>query len=203
MRGLILDLRWCPGGKMIEAVNIAEMFVGNARALTVVATVKNRDGRINEYSTSHERKFDVPLVVLLNGETSGGAELIAAALQDHGRARVVGQRTRGKGSVQSPLPVPAANLYFKLTTGTFQRPSGKNMHRFPDSKPTDDWGVRPDRGLESRVSPDLAKRLKEWWLLQTLRPGSSTEILPLDDPTSDPQRQDALAALEKVLRTEG
>jgi carboxyl-terminal processing protease len=103
----------------------------------------------------------------------------------------------GKGSVQTPRPVPGGAFFMKLTTGTFLRPSGKNMHRFADSKPADDWGVRPDAGLESRVSPTLGKQLKEWWLLQTLRPGPATEILPLDDPCHDPQRQDAVQALKK------
>ncbi len=87
----------------------------------------------------------------------------------------------------------------KLTTGTFLRPNGKNLHRFPDSKETEDWGVRPDPGLEMRLSADLSRQLKQWWLWQTLRPGPSTEALPLDDPENDPQRQTALAALLQQL----
>jgi carboxyl-terminal processing protease len=134
------------------------------------------------------------MVVLINGETSGGAELIAAALQDHKRAVIAGQRSLGKGSVQKylevPLPVP-----FKLTTGTFVRPSGKNLHRFPDSKPTDDWGVLPDEQAECRLSPELSRQLRDWWVWQTLRPGNDNEVLPLDTPEADPQQQTALQLL--------
>src|SRR5947208_12826424 len=86
---------------------------------------------------------DLPMVVLVNGETSGGGELIAAALQDHDRAVVAGQRTVGKGSYQISL-ARDYGFPFKLTKGTFVRPSGKNFQRYPDSQPDDYWGVRPD-----------------------------------------------------------
>jgi hypothetical protein len=74
------------------------------------------------------------------------------------------------------------------------------MNRFPDSKPGDDWGVRPNDGLEFRVSPAMNQQVREWWLAQTLRPGSSREALPLDNPANDPQRQLALQALRERLR---
>jgi carboxyl-terminal processing protease len=197
MRGLILDLRWCPGGYLQEAVNLASLFVGEGK----VATVRHRDGREDSYpSTAENKLLDFPMVALVNGETSGGGELIAAALQDHKRAVVAGQRTLGKGSVQSilPLGVPGAGL--KLTTATFVRPSGKNLHRYPDSKPGDDWGVRPDPKMDCRVSPGLGRQLRGWWQQQDLRPGSSAEVLPLDDPNADPQRLAAVAVLRGMLK---
>jgi carboxyl-terminal processing protease len=195
MRGLVLDLRWCPGGFLHEASGAAELFVG----AVIVATVKSREGEQVFRSAGVHRLNEFPVVLLVNGETSGGGELIAAALKDHGRVRVAGQRTLGKASVQTPLFLGTAGLGMKLTTGTFHRPSGKNLHRFPDSKEADDWGVRPDPGLEMRLSADLSRQLKQWWLWQTLRPGSSSEALPLDDPENDPQRQVALAALLEQL----
>jgi carboxyl-terminal processing protease len=140
---------------------------------------------------------DLPIVALVNGETSGGGELIAAALQDHGRAVVAGQRTVGKGSVQKPLD--RSPVQFKLTTGTFLRPSGKNLQRYPDSKPTDDWGVRPDVGREIPLTPAAGRRLKDWWTQFTLRPAGSTEALPLDDPDNDPQRQAAVQMVRDLL----
>lgn len=192
MRGLILDLRWCPGGFLNEAVNIAQIFVGDTR----VASVRGRDGKEIEYGSAKQpRKGSFPLIVLVNGDTSGGAELIAAAIQDTRRGLVAGQRTLGKASVQTPIDLPLPNTKFKITTGTFFRPSGKNLHRFSDSKPTDDWGVRPERDLEYRVSADLGRRLRDWWLLQSLRPGIANDALPLDDPAVDTQRQAALQAL--------
>lgn len=204
MRGLILDLRWCPGGFLNEAVNVALMFVGSKK----VAAVKTRDGNQIEYAQTSglagrpnfdEKKLQtLPLIVLVNGTTSGGAELIAAAVQDNNRGRVAGQRTLGKASVQTPIDL-VDDVKLKLTTGTFSRPSGKNLHRFPESKDADDWGVCPDAHLELRVSRDLDRQLRAWWQLQTLRPGPSREVLPLDDPGADPQRQGAADALGASL----
>jgi carboxyl-terminal processing protease len=198
LRGILLDLRWCPGGFLNEALDVAQLFLGEC----TVASVKSRlQGEDTYRSVRDESKvLDVPLVVLVNAETSGGAELIAAALQDNGRARIAGQRTRGKASIQTTVGLPVPSTGLKLTSGTFLRPSGKNLHRFPDSKPGDDWGVRPDPGLEVRTSAALSRQLKEWWLLQTLRPGPSREALPLDDPHADPQRHAALQALVELIK---
>jgi carboxyl-terminal processing protease len=203
MKGLILDLRWCPGGFLDEALECAGLFVG---AGATVSTIKSRRGEQVNPGRGQEGLDGFPIVLLVNGRTSGGGEMIAAALQDNGRVRVAGQRTLGKGTVQQPLSV-AAGFGMKITNGFIFRPSGKNLHRFPESKETDDWGVRPDTGLEMRLSADLCRQLEQWWLWQTLRPGSSSEALPLDDPENDPQRQVALAALleqiEPKVRAKG
>jgi carboxyl-terminal processing protease len=193
MRGLVLDLRWCPGGMLRTAVDVTGLFLA-PQALVATARVRNQSD-VAYQSEAGVKFMDVPLVVLVNGDSSGGAELIAAALQDNHRALVAGQRTLGKGSIQGPILLPVPDAGLKLTTGTLVRASGKNLHRFPESRPTDDWGVLPDEHLEFRVSSEMSKQLKEWWLQQTLRPGSSNQLLPLDDPERDPQRQEALRAL--------
>jgi carboxyl-terminal processing protease len=197
MRGLVLDLRWCPGGYLNEAVECARLFLGEG----LIATIQSRTGEDRVYRSHGDAAFpNLPVVVLINGDTSGGAELIAAALQDHKRAVICGQRSRGKGSVQTPLQLDRPDLTVKLTTGTFLRPSGQNLHRFPDSKPGDPWGIRPDPGCEFRLSTDLSRALGEWWQLQTLRPYRSVERLPLDDPTTDCQLQAAAEKLRSALR---
>jgi carboxyl-terminal processing protease len=112
---------------------------------------------------------------------------------------VVGQRTFGKASVQTPLYLGLPNMGMKLTSGTFVRPSGKNLHRFPESTASDDWGVRPDEGMEFRVSPELNRQLRAWWQEVTLRPGSSRDRLALDDPDADAPQQAALRAVLGVL----
>ena len=196
VRGLILDLRWSPGGIFNEAIASARLFLGEER----IARIKSRNGLDREYTGKRDVNFlNFAMVVLVNGQTSGGAELITAALQDNHRALVAGQRTLGKASVQTTKALRVANLGLKLTSGTFVRPSGKNLHRFPESLRTDDWGVLPEPKLEFRMSPDADKQLREWYLWQTLRPGASKEVLPLDDPAADPQRQLAWKALlEKI-----
>jgi hypothetical protein len=80
------------------------------------------------------------------------------------------------------------------------RPSGKNLHRFPDSKRGDDWGVRPKPEHEFRITPELSEALEGWWLLQTLRPGTSRERLPLDDPKADAQALFALSVLRELVK---
>jgi C-terminal peptidase prc len=210
VRGLILDLRWCPGGLLDEAVDVAALLVGDR----VIANIDYRDGgrvavRRRQTGTDAPSFLDVPLVALVNGQTLGGGELIAAAIQDTGRGPVVGQRTVGKGSVQRALTNeqgafyhPIGDLTIRLSVGIFTRLSGKNLQRFATSKDTDNWGVQPDAGLEYAVSRELSLKLEELWLWQTLRPGSSAEALPLDDPVKDPQRQFALKVLLKKLRVE-
>jgi carboxyl-terminal processing protease len=196
LAGLVLDLRWCPGGYLDEAVDVARLFLRGG----TIATVHSRNRPDVTHRGDGKRAIlDVPLAVLVNGDTMGGAELVVAALQDYGRAVVVGWRTRGKASVQTPIHLGVPEAGMKLTSGTFLRPSGKNLHRFPDSRPDDDWGVRPD--VEFRISADLDARLKEWWQQMTLRPGRSVERLPLDDPNADPCRAAALQALRERMKS--
>src|SRR5260370_23432844 len=96
------------------------------------------------------------MVVLVNKHSASASEIVSAALQDNDRAVVVGERSYGKGSVQNVIPMnkdkdPSA---LKLTTASYWRPSGKNIHRFPDSKETDEWGVKPSPGLEVPMKDD-------------------------------------------------
>jgi carboxyl-terminal processing protease len=229
LAGLIFDLRWCPGGYLRVSQGIADLFVGEYNLAYFVlptplnwisqadpyldnhcenATVHYRDGRLDIRARTPGAGFPfVPMVVLVNGDSSGGAELITAVLQDNHRARVMGQRTRGKASVQEVLDLlndPSLLLSyridakFKLSNALLVRPTGKNLNRFPDSRARDSWGVRPDQGLEYHVSPELSAQLKTWWSWQDLRPGNSNESLPLDNPNSDPQRQAALQVLLKA-----
>ena len=113
-----------------------------------------RNSSDKEYTSEGERFLGFPIVVLVNGDTSGGAELIAAALQDHHRATVVGQRTRGKASIQTLIPLPAPDTGLKLTSAMFIRPNGKSLHRFPESKRRRRLG-RPARA--GTILPDLPR----------------------------------------------
>jgi carboxyl-terminal processing protease len=206
VRGLVLDLRWCPGGMLDEAIVIARLLL--PRRLPPSMPVYFRCDRSGDPTPTvapevrqllPESFTDFPIVVLVNGETSGGGELIAAALQDHGRAVVAGQRTVGKASIQSRPP--KLDIPFKVTMYTFLRPSRKPLQRFPDSTLADDWGVRPDEGRELPLTPEAGRRLKEWWVVQTLRPPGDVEALPLDDPENDPQRLAAVHMLREMIKS--
>jgi carboxyl-terminal processing protease len=202
--GLIFDLRWCPGGYIDAATQIASTFLDSG----IVARMKyrnpdrgsnseiNADGGLAKYKAG-----DYPVLLLVNGETIGGGELIAAALKDNGRAILAGTRTFGKATIQWPLALPGIPGYsFKLTGGTYTRPNGKRLQRYADSKPEDDWGLKPDAGYEIPMSAEPARKLKESYVLYALRPGGSREALDLDDPLADPQRVRALKMIKALVQ---
>jgi carboxyl-terminal processing protease len=203
INGLIFDLRWCPGGYIDPAAQIARMFLENG----IIAKMSYRNREENENATiradgglSRVPPGDYPLLLLVNGQTIGGGELIAAALKDNNRALVAGSRTFGKATIQTANPLNSlAGYTFKLTTGTYSRPNGKNLQRYPESKPSDDWGIRPDPGYEIPMSADLSKQMLEWHTRFALRPGDSKEQMELDDPEADPQRLRCVKLLRKMM----
>jgi carboxyl-terminal processing protease len=100
LKGLVLDLRNNPGGLLEQAVKVSDRFLPGG--LTIVTT-KGRGGRHAEEEKSHERDTEAayPMIVLVNGGSASASEIVAGALQDHGRAVIMGQPTFGKGSVQT------------------------------------------------------------------------------------------------------
>lgn len=204
-RGLILDLRWCPGGYVDPAMRIASAFV---REGTVIAKMEypNRAaaGPVGDLIAppGSGRYAGLPLALLVGPETTGGGELIASALRDNddgSRCVVVGQRSAGRAAIQNVIDAGFFGLQFRVTTGTSHRPTGKSRQRLPDSQPTDDWGIRPDPGLEVPLTPDKLAELRLSAELHALRPFDSREALPFDDPDADPYRLTALAYLRKKL----
>jgi carboxyl-terminal processing protease len=149
LHGLILDLRLNPGGLLKAAVEISNLFLPEGR----IVSTRGRTGQEEVYDAEAKRALLVPaenypMVVLVNKFSASASEIVAAALQDHGRAVIIGERSFGKGSVQNVIPMENRHSALKLTTASYWRPSGKNIHRFPDSKETDEWGVKPNPGFE-------------------------------------------------------
>jgi carboxyl-terminal processing protease len=196
LRGLVLDLRWCPGGYLKPSATIARQLLTPDRM--VIASQRDKNGQVSRVE-AYPVEFDAtdfPIVVLVNGATSGGGELIAAALQDHGRAVIAGQRTTGKSSVQEPLD--RFGIPLKITTSLLLRPKNREPDA-PPAKLAEEWPFRPDPGREILGSAELSGQLKTWWVRHALRPVGSTEALPIDDPDSDPQRQAAVQMLRGLL----
>ena len=96
-----------------------------------------------------------------NHNSASASEILSACLQDHDRAQIVGERTYGKGSVQSILDLEDGNSVLKLTIATYWRPSGKNIHRFKNAKESDEWGVTPNSGLEVKLN---GREYRDWAL---------------------------------------
>jgi carboxyl-terminal processing protease len=147
--GLVLDLRNNPGGLLRAAVEISNMFLKEGR----IVSTKGRNHRDESYEARPENTLPYfadrfPIAILVNRYSASASEIVAAALQDNGRATVFGERSYGKGSVQNIIVMERDTSALKLTTASYWRPSGKNIHRFPESKDKDDWGVKPDQGCE-------------------------------------------------------
>lgn len=158
MKALILDVRDNAGGALDAAVGMTELFM---RAGKQIVTIRGRDGTTAErfVSTGRGGFTDIPLAVLINQQSASASEILAACLQDYGRAVIIGQRTYGKGTVQSLLRLEAGRSLLKLTTATYWRPSGKNIHRMKNASESDDWGVKPDKGFEVVLDD---KQYQDW-----------------------------------------
>ncbi|MEA3479666.1 MAG: S41 family peptidase [Bacteroidota bacterium] len=123
LRSLVLDLRSNPGGLLIEAVRICNLFVDKGEK--IVSTLGKMKQWDSEYVTTREPlDKEIPLVVLVNRASASAAEIVAGALQDLDRAAVVGQRTFGKGLVQTSRPLKY-NAQLKVTTAKYYIPSGR------------------------------------------------------------------------------
>jgi len=158
MKALVLDLRSNPGGMLDGAVTISDLFVESGRILTV----KGRNGE-TIYEAKAEGTFtNFPIALLVNRKTASAAEIIAACLQDHQRAVVVGERTFGQGIVRSLLQLKTGVGAMKLPVATYYRPSGKSMNRFPNSKDSDDWGVTPDAEYEVALTEEELKQYEKY-----------------------------------------
>jgi carboxyl-terminal processing protease len=201
LKGLVLDLRFCPGGLLSAAVATAQLFLSEA----TITTLKGNAGEGNTFAAGGDALLpDTPLVVLVNDRTSSAAEVVAGALKDNRRAIVLGTRTYGKGSVQNLFKVPGEGQ-LKLTTAFFYLPSGRSIHKAPGEK---EWGVDPTDGYY--LSLDTAQTealLKVARRLDVLGGKSEKPPVPLSIQTiageyADPQLAAALKTMTAKL-TEG
>jgi carboxyl-terminal processing protease len=155
-RSLVIDLRGNGGGIMQEAVKILGMFVPRG---TEVVTMRGRgEGTTKQYRTENEPlELDMPLAVLVDGYSASAAEIVAGALQDLDRGVVIGQRTFGKGLVQSTMPIGFGS-FIKITTAKYYIPSGRCIQAIDYSQPgegedEDDASI-PDMERRERAIPD-------------------------------------------------
>jgi carboxyl-terminal processing protease len=144
LEGLVLDMRDNPGGVLEAAVAVADAFLDSG----VIVTAKGRtpDSKFEMDATPGDALNGAPIVVLVNGGTASAAEIVAGALKDQHRAKLMGRTTFGKGSVQTIVPL-ADDRAVKLTTSLYYTPSGASInHR----------GIAPDIELERDPTPPAA-----------------------------------------------
>lgn len=174
MQGLVLDLRFTGGGLIQTAFDVADVFV--PKGLIVEFRSRNlQDGKGRWMSRGKPSHPSVPMVCLINSDTGTCTEVVAAALQDHQRARIVGERTSGKASAQNYFPTNRGTL--RVTTSCAHRPNGKPLERFlarenaidkagpfVPSPLSDEWGVTPDGGLDVPLSEGERNAVRERFL---------------------------------------
>ena len=145
LAGLVLDLRDNPGGVLDSAVEVADLFLDDG--LIVRGDGRIDQARFAQYARAGDALENVPVAVLVNHGSASGAEIVAGAIRDNARGRIVGERTYGKGSVQSVVPLPGGNA-LKLTTSRYLLASGESING---------EGIEPDvlvvAADESRAAP--------------------------------------------------
>ena len=144
LRGLILDLRSNPGGLLSSAVEIASNFLEPEQ---LVVYTKGKRPRKNHVALKGVKKKNYPLIVLVNEGSASASEIVAAAIKDHGRGLLMGQRTFGKASVQQLFPL-SGGAAVKLTIAHYYSPNGIDIHKAgitPDLEET--WFSRSERRM--------------------------------------------------------
>lgn len=164
LKSLVLDLRFNPGGLLSSAIEVSDMFVAEGR----IVSTSGRNVEEKRWDAHRLGTFEgFPIAVLINRSSASASEIVAACLQDHKRAVVVGERSWGKGSVQNVVELEGGHSALKLTTAKYFRPNGKDINRDEQEGDDGEWGVTPDAGLDLRLSlpelhelsEDLSRRL--------------------------------------------
>lgn len=201
MKGLVLDLRGNVGGLLMSCIQVAELFLKEGTIVQVRGRNPNESQTFQVGTAATGLFADVPLIVLIDPSTASAGEVLAAALKDNNRAKLVGERTFGKGSVQSIMPLGSDGFQIKLTTALMLSPNGQSWNRATDSK---SWGVDPDDGyfvpltVEQRMARSKAVVARESGTLKL--PSVATPEF-LDKEAADPQLAAALKALTAKLKT--
>lgn len=198
LRGLILDLRFNPGGVMHQAIAIVDRFVDSG---VILSTVTRRRAVQKFQATRRGTITGAEMAVLINGASASAAEIVAGSLQAHGRAFVVGERSFGKGSVQHLIHLIDTKGAIKLTTAYYRLPDGRIIHRTAKNVRSDVWGVIPDRSIILRNDEVRAiqetRRMLELAFIGSADPLASSEII------HDRQLLEALAHIRQQLDGHG
>jgi carboxyl-terminal processing protease len=169
MRSLVIDLRDNPGGELTQVTEIADALLGEG----VIVTVRG-GGETEDVYRSDKKSVRVPLAVIVNGNSASASEILAGAVQDSDSGVIVGEKTYGKGVVQTTMQLKSNGGWIKLTTAAYYTPSGRNV---------DGVGIEPD------ISVELDKSVQDRIRLENLN---------LVDDISDSDDAQLLAAVDKV-----
>ncbi len=182
INSLILDLRNNPGGLLEQAISVTDEFITGGK-LIVYTKGRLANQNMKGFSKDEGAHSDYPMVILVNGGSASASEIVAGALQDMNRAKLVGTKTFGKGSVQTIIPLSNGSG-LRLTTAKYYTPSGRVIH---------EKGIIPDIVVEE-LPPEKDEDGKE-------RPAQRRRrlSLPDDEMSNDPQLQKAVEVLKGLV----
>ncbi|MBI1369279.1 MAG: PDZ domain-containing protein [Planctomycetes bacterium] len=200
LKGLILDLRFNPGGLLNQAVEISDMFLSSG---TIVSTKGRNSPERIQTATKALDEGDFPVVVMVNEFSASAAEILSGALKDNNRAIILGTRSFGKGSVQQVMALEGGNGAIKVTMAYYYLPSGRNIHR---REGADTWGVDPNDGYYVPMSFDEIRKMTELRRDSDVIKdgnGSADKVTPdwLRDKRSDKQLAAALETMVAKVTT--
>jgi carboxyl-terminal processing protease len=160
LKGIILDLRSNPGGTLTCAVGTVDLFLTSGTVVTIQDNRTPEDQAPSRaFTATSDTPFpELPLAILVNGSTASAAEIIAGALQDHGRATILGSQTFAKGTVQTLLPPLPNGSALKITTARYLTPLGRSF---------DQEGLVPDELVENDDNGAIAAAVSALTALQT------------------------------------
>jgi len=204
---VILDLRDNGGGLLQAAIEVCDLFLDEGR---IVSTQGRRQTSIESIDAQRGTVVpsSIPIAVLINSNSASASEVVAACLKDHQRAVIVGQRSYGKGSVQSIIPVEGGRAAIRFTTAYYFPPSGQRIHRKPKDTDSDPWGVLPSDGAEVLLSEEQNRQAIERMRRRSdpLRNGALANhpLSKVDDPddqqiAQDPQLVRAIEILQAMV----
>jgi carboxyl-terminal processing protease len=168
LRGLILDLRNNPGGLLDQAVKISDIFINEGVIVYTEGRIESQ--QVKFFAHKKEKIPDYPMVVLVNGGSASGSEIVAGALQDYKRAVIVGTQTFGKASVQTIIPLDDGSG-IRITTARYYTPNGRSIQA---------KGIVPDI-----VIPDKIASIRERENIQFLKESDLEKHLPGEDEPSE------------------
>jgi carboxyl-terminal processing protease len=187
--GWVLDLRSNPGGLLDQAVDLSDLFLENGEIVSQRG--RRRTDIERYYAHPGDATHGEPIIVLVDAGTASAAEIVAGALQDHRRALIMGERTFGKGSVQTLIPLGNGDTALRLTTARYYTPSGRSVQ---------EGGIAPDVPVPQLSDPDYRSRtaVREIDLRRHLvnEAGIRDDVLQTDD-RPDPRFAATAAQLEE------
>ena len=163
-RGLILDLRWNPGGLLEAANGVSELFLDDGDLIVYTkGRLRNQNRSYYAEDGDGQGKAALPTIVMVNGSSASASEIVSAAIQDHDLGMVVGKTTFGKGTVQTVFPL-SDDRALKLTTAKYYTPSGRSIHKDRHVDDSDiDLTMTPEeaQGDEAEAESDPPRDEKE------------------------------------------